>query len=268
MNRVKIDSLQALKVLDGQIGDLYCEPHAEENSDREFTLSQMRSFLKQNIPLFKANVFAMSKPFLEALGDSLPALNKSMDKDVDFMYSNLKYEAGTYINQKEVTFYKINKEAQTITAVIIIDGEIVYGGLNIGVGEKSKDSRFFIPRFVLFGKNIVEREEILTITLRKALVPLAIALFRTYSDHEMKIISGNDYGTLNGITYKNGNRRSITILDSSWYTSIVRTEGFMVTGHLRMQPCGAGNTQRKLIYVDSFMKHGYVRKAKMLEEAA
>lgn len=267
MNRVKIENIQALKVLDGQIGDLYCDTHAEENSDKQFTISEMRSFLKQNIPAFKTNVFAMSQPYFEAVDKSIPALNKSMEKDSDYMYANLKYDAGVYINQTEATFYKINKEAQTITVVIIINSEIVWGGLNIGVGEKSEHSKFFIPRFFLFGKTIEQREEILNFTLSKAMAPLAIAMFRTYSDHEVKVVAGNDYGTLNGITYKNSNRRSITVLDSSWYTSIVRTEGFMVNGHLRMQPCGIGNTQRKLIYIDSFMKHGYVRKAKMLEEA-
>lgn len=266
MNRIKIDTLQALKVLDGQLGDLYCDIPVETN-DSLFTLSEMRSFLKQNIPAFKTNVFVMSKPFLEALGDSVSALHNSVMKEAEFMYGNMKYETGVFINDNQVTFYKINKEAMSISVVITIGNEIVYGGLNIVAGNNSINSKFYLPRFAFEGKTIEQREEVLTGTLQRAVLPIAIAMFRTYSDHEIKIVSGNGYSTLNGITYKNSNRRSITVLDSSWYTSIVRAEGFMVNGHLRMQPCGVGNTQRKLIYIDSFMKHGYVRKAKMLEEA-
>lgn len=60
--------------------------------------------------------------------------------------------------------------------------------------------------------------------------------------------------------------RDIRFLDASWYTTIVRTEGFGVKGHFRLQPCGEGRKDRKLIYIHEFQKHGYVRRAKMLAD--
>jgi hypothetical protein len=174
----------------------------------------------------------------------------------------LKYEYGTYINKKEVTFYKIDKTTEKISSVIIIGNEIVFAGFDVKGGEDRFASRFFVPRWISLEKTA----EDIQVAVLKLMFPLATAMFRTYSDHEVKFVEGKGGATLNGITYKNFNKKGITILDSTWFTTIVRTEGFKVNGHLRLQPCGAGRTERKLIYIETFEKHGYVRKAKILEE--
>ncbi len=56
----------------------------------------------------------------------------------------------------------------------------------------------------------------------------------------------------------------VKCLDCSWFRTIVRTEGFLVRGHLRLQPYknDKGEWDYKLIYIDTFQKHGYVRRAK------
>lgn len=56
----------------------------------------------------------------------------------------------------------------------------------------------------------------------------------------------------------------IRYIDSSWLKTIIRTEGFLVRGHFRLQPHGIGRSERKLIYIQPFKKHGYVRRAKKL----
>jgi hypothetical protein len=61
--------------------------------------------------------------------------------------------------------------------------------------------------------------------------------------------------------------QKIDYLDCSWYTTIIRNEGFNVRGHFRLQPCGKGKQDKKLIYIHEFRKHGYIRRARlMLEE--
>lgn len=62
--------------------------------------------------------------------------------------------------------------------------------------------------------------------------------------------------TINGIRF----------LDASWYTTIVRKEGFGVRGHFRLQPCGPHRSDKKLIYIHEYQKNGYVRRAKLLKE--
>jgi len=52
---------------------------------------------------------------------------------------------------------------------------------------------------------------------------------------------------------------SVFVVDSSWNKLSIRTDGFAVMGHFRLQPCGSWHLDRKLIWIDAFEKHGYKR---------
>jgi hypothetical protein len=86
--------------------------------------------------------------------------------------------------------------------------------------------------------------------------------FLRYCDIETKVIAPKEKYRKMGVKYFNETKQNIEILDSTWFTNIVRTEGFHVRGHLRLQPYGPGMAYKKWIYIDDFEKHGYVRKAK------
>ena len=62
---------------------------------------------------------------------------------------------------------------------------------------------------------------------------------------------------------------NVIVLDSLWYTNICREEGFMVSGHFRLQPCkdSMGHWTRKIIYIAAYEKHGYHRQARIRCEA-
>lgn len=55
----------------------------------------------------------------------------------------------------------------------------------------------------------------------------------------------------------------VQVLDSRWFTTICRDDGFLVSGHFRLQPCKDENGEwtRKLIYINPYAKHGYHRLA-------
>ena len=53
-----------------------------------------------------------------------------------------------------------------------------------------------------------------------------------------------------------------TYTDCSWFREIVRREGFMVSGHFRLQ-WYPSKGQHRLIYIEPFQKHGYTRRAKI-----
>jgi len=53
-------------------------------------------------------------------------------------------------------------------------------------------------------------------------------------------------------------------VDSTWDSDITVLNPFMVRGHFRRQVCGNGRADRKLIYIDAFMKKGYHRRATKL----
>lgn len=60
----------------------------------------------------------------------------------------------------------------------------------------------------------------------------------------------------------NTHNNTVFVVDSSWNKLIIRTEGFAVRGHFRLQPCGVNHADRKLTWIDAFEKHGYTRKPK------
>ena len=64
---------------------------------------------------------------------------------------------------------------------------------------------------------------------------------------------------------KNDAGINVIVLDSLWYTTICRDEGFMVSGHFRLQPCkdSNGHWTRKIIYISAYEKHGYHRQARI-----
>ena len=62
--------------------------------------------------------------------------------------------------------------------------------------------------------------------------------------------------------YKNDSKLPFMVIDTSWNQVSVRTQGFAVKGHFRVQPCGKELKDRKLIWIDGFEKQGYTRKRK------
>jgi hypothetical protein len=56
---------------------------------------------------------------------------------------------------------------------------------------------------------------------------------------------------------------NIEIVDSSWFTTLIRTDAFGVSGHFRLQPVGMGRSERKLIWIKDFQKQGYTKRAKV-----
>lgn len=66
---------------------------------------------------------------------------------------------------------------------------------------------------------------------------------------------------LNGETYDSTITYPVNIIDAHWYTSILRTDPFLVRGHFRSQRYGAGRGKVRVQWIAAFQKNGYTRKA-------
>ncbi len=64
--------------------------------------------------------------------------------------------------------------------------------------------------------------------------------------------------------FVNDTHFNVRHLTTNYYTTTCRDESFPVRGHFRMQPYGAGRSERKLIYISPFVKSGYHRRAELL----
>ncbi len=89
---------------------------------------------------------------------------------------------------------------------------------------------------------------------------LVTLFFIHHCEIEQKVVSPLQKLRSMGVKYYNESKLPFTVLDCTWFTDLVRTTPFTVNGFYRWQPCGVGNSLRKLKWVDSFEKKGYTRK--------
>lgn len=97
---------------------------------------------------------------------------------------------------------------------------------------------------------------------------ISFVLFKKYCDIETKVIDPNKNrkAVVAGQKYLNETDKRITILDSTWFTNLVVSGAFDVEGHLHWYYYGPNRSMKKLQWVNTYQKSGYVRKAKAITE--
>jgi hypothetical protein len=86
--------------------------------------------------------------------------------------------------------------------------------------------------------------------------------FMYLSDIEEIVLQpGQKTGTKKTGKLINEIKHPITIVNSKWNITSIRTEGFAVSGHFRLQPWGEGRTKVRVQWIDPFEKKGYIRGA-------
>lgn len=98
-------------------------------------------------------------------------------------------------------------------------------------------------------------------TIEKFYYALFCFMFLTEND-EIIVAPGTKHGSKKyPDNLLNCSRFPITIVNSRWNTTSIRNEGFDVSGHFRLQPCGENFSKTKIIFIEPFKKEGYVRRA-------
>jgi len=92
---------------------------------------------------------------------------------------------------------------------------------------------------------------------------IQLVMFICLSKTEIEILPPNTKTTGTKAQGKiiNSSDSEVVIVGSKWNTISIRVEGFRVGGHPRLQPCGRGRRSVKLIWIDTFEKHGYIRRS-------
>lgn len=97
-----------------------------------------------------------------------------------------------------------------------------------------------------------------------ALFVLCFELFKKYADIETVEVYNNQrkHTPDRSDVIENKSGMMFKYVDSLWLKEIIRTEGFKVSGHFRLQPCKVdGEWTKKLIYINEYEKHGYHRRS-------
>ena len=91
-----------------------------------------------------------------------------------------------------------------------------------------------------------------------------LCFFYLTDNNEEVVKAGKTTGTKKTGKILNDFNFPITLVTSKWNTTVIRTEQFGVRGHFRLQPYGTAMQNYKLIFIEPFVKNGYVRKAEKL----
>jgi len=83
------------------------------------------------------------------------------------------------------------------------------------------------------------------------------------SDNEMVIVEpGHKCGTRKSGKFINTFKDiPITIVNSNWNITSIRTDGFEVRGHFALRWTGEGRSIPKMVFIEPFKKNGYIRRA-------
>ncbi len=213
--------------------------------------------LVSSADLFNSNIRYVSQPFIQAYLKGRHKLADVFDKEEMDEGGTFIWQAGSYTHtnfyyiktsgtgddwQAEFIFIQFSKHAQND-----------FKSIDVCVTTNEDSDKTFIWKGHY--DNGCDHTHYLSFLV-------TFLCFIKHVELETKIIKAEKKDYHAGIKYVNETKRSIEILDSTWFTTIIRSEGFKVGGHFRLQPFGKDRSQRKLIWISDFEKQGYTRIAK------
>lgn len=250
---------------------------ADKSAGAMKTVQAVREVLKKEISsgeqaeyFSDKSIYYLSPAFMAAVVHALPQMNqllvdyetmKDVHEDCVMIFS---YEGNKHIFEFSTDSEGGHRMTRSMNGVLtefyvydIIKSDSGKAGFNMSCWLNVKDgdmrmtsiqslSIYYI--FLLF-KKYANVETHLIHAGKKRLMPVDFSpIGSTTPEHMAKNEAGID----------------VIVLDSLWYTTICREEGFMVSGHFRLQPVKEnGEWTRKIIYIAAYEKHGYHRKARL-----
>ena len=188
----------------------------------------------------------LTQPYQDAL---LSAHNKLIDVMVNEGCAWLNGQSGTFIMGRKSYVFNVHHDGRMETAMYI-DGDKCFS-----VEYEDGQWTAYSTRHWQYQEKDQEM----------AIWTVSICLaFEKYAELETKQLPPNSRVVDITCKYINQTDVPVTVMDSRWFTTVVKSDAFKVSGHFRLQPCGERNTDRKLIWVSDFMKTGYTAPARKL----
>jgi len=212
---------------------------------------------------FSNKIQYITQPFYEAYRKAEPRLKEVVLKtEMD--------DAGTFIlqwpNHTQTIFYRIkssgNGDTDGLEAFIVMFTKTPRNdsyGLDLSVYLDRENKQLMD----VVWKGFAEQGRDLAWWIADIML---LKTFMKYADVESKIVNAEKKEHHLGVKYLNETKKKIEILDSTYFTTISRTEGFGVSGHFRRQHYGVGMKEWRLQWISDFQKHGYTRRAKVLTQ--
>jgi hypothetical protein len=220
-----------------------------------------------DIEKYQSEIISVSMPFVEASEKASAKLMRLYDDIITD--KTIKFNVyGTYIIKDFVFMINYNLlEGQHDFVLFIFSkaGMLMLFAENRALNYENENNYVWTSDWVVKALNIeTENQRILFLHNQLSML-LSIYMFRQYAEVETKVLEPHNRVIDIGCKYINETSFKITYLDSKWFTSLVKSDGFKVRGHFRLQPKKKdGKWTHELIYIEDFMKTGYTSKARKL----
>lgn len=166
--------------------------------------------------------------------------------------------------QQYLYFIQNDQEKQEVEVVVMLFIKDIFFSFFMGMYKYSEEKKMYTYD-LSFDAMANEKNYDLSHPTQTVITFL---LFKEYAELETKyIVKGKvPKVKLNNQDYSSQIELPIKIVDSTWFTTLIKSDDFKVSGHFRLQPYGEGFKHRKLIWISEYQKHGIVREAKMLKD--
>lgn len=203
-----------------------------------------------------------NKPYLVA---------NSVIENLDLLKINKKgehynWEVFKQLKNQKVTFIFIDN---TFLRMVITDDTIWFCHMTFTFNKGDKNNghmhwvMFFIKRDT---GELCEHFKHPDVKQREEFIYKFLCFFYLTDNNEEIVAPGKVVGTRKTGKISNDFKFPLTMVTSKWNITSIRTEGFGVRGHFRVQPCGKAWSNYEIIFIDPFEKSGYKRTAqKQLE---
>lgn len=245
-------------------------PDKEElNKDLKTQINSMMNFDDTSLP-----IRIITKPFAEAMADTMPHFTK--DVKIWTSLENYVVYSGVIV-ANEIIYYCFTKRPEAYdydVFVAVFDKDRTLLSLRKQISGKKSHS-FINPlhyskmkEFMEIVGDVSQKDMAVRIETYYYQLVILFELFRKYAKVETRILQPKSRAELFKCKYHNQSDYTVEIMDSTWFTTLVKSEEFKVRGHFRLQACGEAFKDRKLVWIKDFKKEGYTRKAKKELETA
>jgi len=204
------------------------------------------------------NVHIISKTFLESLERSRKSIDQII-KDEFIDNKETSKVSGTYIFSSYCVsiLFETNPDVLMMHVIDKKTNHLVMSAFRV-------ESRHWEWTHELFNKLYPDTD---TLTLAETFVyqVLSIELFKKNAELETVYVKPKSKKKDFGKKYVNKTDLPVTHLDCTWFTTFIRSEGFSVRGHFRLQNYKIdGKSIKKLKWIPPHEKNGYTRKARKI----
>lgn len=236
----------------------------DQNSLTDDLLAEFGKLWKLNSDSFNKNIKVLSMPFAQAVLESGDKLISGDLIDKAF----LENTAGTIIINGRTICYSFEKINDSVTELIYFLFKknpteapelrsFIY--MQLDASNSSANTQTYFAKSGIYQGNLELSIEVYT----KLLV--ATLNFIKYADIQVKMLPAKKITKEISCKYVNDTDSNIQFLDSTWFTTLIKSDSFKVRGHFRLQPKKKdGEWTKELIWIHDFVKTGYITPARKL----